>query len=95
MCLSSYDDERNQSQIRNLTQHSLNLVGKNVLVVDDLIDSGKTLDYLDGILHFSNQFMKYAVLYRKDETKCKIPYSDLFYYQEIPQKEWVEFYYEL
>ena len=47
MCVSSYGAGTTSSGVVKITKDlDINIEGKNVLVVEDVIDSGRTLDYL-------------------------------------------------
>ncbi len=47
MCVSSYGDDSKSSGIVKITKDlDVSIEGKNVLVVEDIIDSGRTLSYL-------------------------------------------------
>ena len=93
--VASYTDGNQQEALRDFTQHSLNLTSKSVLVIDDLIDSGATLNYVHGILAIPGQVINYATLYLKKNHRCKIPREKLVFLKEMDAEEWIEFYYEL
>ena len=47
MCVSSYGDDSKSSGIVKITKDlDVSIEGKNVLVIEDIIDSGRTLSYL-------------------------------------------------
>lgn len=91
--ISSYDWER-CVMLRDFTNHDHNFWGKAVLVVDDLIDSWGTLDYIESLLK-DRCYMNYAVLYKKDAAKCRISSEKIFFTHSVPQEEWIQFYYEV
>jgi hypoxanthine phosphoribosyltransferase len=46
IALSSYQGEKTSGNVRLLMDTRQNMEGKNVLIVEDILDSGYTLDYL-------------------------------------------------
>ena len=88
--IRSYDDATHTQQ--NLIVHRTCDVdylirrGKGVLVVDDLIDSGKTIKEVKQILPDA----WYAVVYNKPKGEGLVD----FYARNVPQNAWVEFPYE-
>lgn len=51
MCVSSYGNETSSSGVVNIVKDlDESIMGKNVMVVEDIVDSGRTLSYLMKIL---------------------------------------------
>ena len=51
MCVSSYGNETSSSGVVNIVKDlEENIVGKDVMVIEDIVDSGRTLSYLMKIL---------------------------------------------
>ncbi|MBR2868814.1 MAG: hypoxanthine phosphoribosyltransferase [Clostridia bacterium] len=55
MCVSSYNDGTKSSGVVKIIKDlDINLDGKDVLIVEDILDSGRTLGYLKSILMTRN-----------------------------------------
>lgn len=68
------------------------LQGKNILLVDDICDTGKTLEEVYGELTRRKQFCRSAVLYYKEDMDGHIPE---FAWQTIPSNApWIIFPFE-
>ena len=51
MCVSSYGNEKSSSGVVKITKDlDENIEGKDVILVEDIIDSGRTLSYLMPVL---------------------------------------------
>ena len=51
MCVSSYGNETSSSGVVNIVKDlDESIMGKNVMVIEDIVDSGRTLSYLMKIL---------------------------------------------
>lgn len=87
--ISSYDG-RKQKEFNLYKDVKEEIVrGKKILVVDDLVDSGKTLKYVKELLENKGvSDIKTAVIFRKPQSKT----NPDFYVKET--KDWIEFPYE-
>lgn len=86
--LSSYNDKV-QGKIELCDEIiNKNLIRGNVLVVDDLVDSGNTLNFFVNYLkeHYNVDSVKTAVLWNK-EVKRDIEPD--FYSVKVPGSEWI------
>lgn len=90
--ISSYDGDKKTNELK-FTQHAEIGDYKNILVVDDIIDSGDTINYIKNIIEF-NSFDKrftyatmYAVTDKQDMVGFKIAVKQ--------QNEWIEFPWEI
>lgn len=90
--ISSYDGDKKTNELR-FTQHAEIGDYKNILVVDDIIDSGDTINYIKNIIEF-NSFDKrftyatmYAVAGNQDVVGFKVAIKQ--------QDEWIEFPWEI
>ena len=80
MCVSSYGDGTKSSGIVRISKDTdETLEGKNVLIIEDIIDSGRTLHYLLEILHKRNpKSLKLCTLLDKPSrrvTEVKVDYT--------------------
>jgi hypoxanthine phosphoribosyltransferase len=77
MCVSSYKDGTTSSgAVKIIKDLDINLEGKDVLIVEDILDSGRTLSYLKSILMTRNpRSFKICTLLDKPERRA-VP--DLF-----------------
>ena len=84
ICIKSYDHQKTlEPEIIKLTNEKLSKLGKKVLIIDDLVDSGRTLKIVKN--HYPNAF--YATVYAKPEGK---KFVDTFI-NEVSQKTWIFF----
>lgn len=84
ICIKSYDHQETlEPQIIKLTNKKLSKLGKKVLIIDDLVDSGRTLKIVKSF--YPNAF--YATVYAKPEGK---KFVDTFI-NEVSQKTWIFF----
>ena len=76
MSVSSYGDGTKSSGVVKIAKDlDETLEGKNVLIVEDIIDSGRTLYYLMDILSKRNpKSMKLCTLLDKPERRVKVDY---------------------
>lgn len=73
MCVSSYgDDTRSSGVVRIAKDLDESIEGKEVLIVEDIIDSGRTLYYLMDVLHKRNpKSIHLCTLLDKPERRVK------------------------
>ena len=51
ICIESYGmNGKNQGEVRLLLDTNQNLEGKDVIIVEDIVDSGKTIEYIKNIM---------------------------------------------
>ena len=86
VCVSSYQDYKNQSAvqlIKNVAPAILETRGKGVLIVDDLVDTGKTAKVVRELLPEAH----FATVYAKPMGR---PQVDTFI-TEVSQDTWIYF----
>ncbi len=87
--VKSYSKSGCQTELRVILPMHLEdmQAAKSILIIDDLVDSGKTLDYVYALFKttFPNAAIKTATLFYKTSSKIKPDY----YVQEI--NDWVVF----
>jgi len=69
-CVSSYNNENEKKKLRILHLQEEKDIRKNWLIIDDLVDSGETLELAKRFYPFS----KTAVLYSKKHSSIKADY---------------------
>ena len=88
IAVKSYDGmERKEIQVINLPNKDL-LVGKNILLIDDISDSGNTLKFLLGLLkeEYKVKDIKTTTIF-VNEKNCNY-YPD-FYFEKV--NKWIDF----
>lgn len=87
--LKSYTKAGNQTELKVLLPMHLEDLkdAKSLLIIDDMVDSGKTLDYVYALFKrtFTNAVIKTATLFYKTSSKIKPDY----YVQET--EDWIVF----
>ena len=74
MALSSYGKTTTSGAVRILMDLREPIEGKHVIVVEDIVDSGHTLDYLDRVLKGRKPAsLNNCVLVRKERDNLSIP----------------------
>ncbi len=81
--VTSYDDNTAKEEVTLLKSPTLQGTGKGWLVVDDLVDSGRTFEFVRGIYPDAT----YACLYAKP---LGIGTTD-YYVEDTPQDAWIVF----
>ena len=90
ICMQSYD-EKNQGEINIISKNYDHLKGKNILLVDDLADSGKTLKIATKYLqNFAPKKIQTLVILKKDHSI----FEPDFYLQTRPADSWINFKYD-
>lgn len=59
---------------------------RNYLLVDDLIDSGKTISYFEG-----KKNIDYCMIFKNPEIKTE---KKTIFYKELPHDTWIDFFWE-
>lgn len=85
--LESYDDEQGQDEMVSTLKSAHPDYFENTLVIDDLVDSGKTLEYLRPL----TKNCIFATLYAKPDGE---PHTDC-YVRLFNQETWVDFPWEV
>lgn len=84
--ISSYDGTETTGKVRSILGLSLDLTGKNVLIVEDIVDTGISMNYLISELSKQNpkQLSVVTLLFKKDAFRFnyKLDYVGF----EIPDK---------
>ncbi|MFC0217893.1 xanthine phosphoribosyltransferase [Pseudochelatococcus lubricantis] len=86
VCIASYHDYANQGELRLIKDIAPSIsqnAGRGVLVVDDLVDTGKTLALVHTLLPEAH----YAAIYAKPQGR---PLVDTFI-TEVSQDTWIYF----
>ena len=81
MCIVSYDDQDKQSEANIIKDANIDNEGEGWLVVDDLVDTGKTFDIIRKRLPKAS----YITIYAKPEGRPKTDMCMI----EIPQETWI------
>jgi hypoxanthine phosphoribosyltransferase len=83
MALSSYGKDASHGEVRILMDLREPVVGKHVLIVEDIVDSGQTLDYLYRLLQARQPAsLRTCVMVHKKRPSLKVPIDYLGF--EIP-----------
>lgn len=85
VCLESYTGKKRGSinLLKSSEKFSLESKGENILIIDDLVDSGSTVEFLKNIYPKAC----FAVVYAKPKRKELID----FYAVDVEQDSWIEF----
>ena len=87
-CASSYGEDREHGQIVTHWKNFDHLCRKRILIIDDLVDSGKTmLSAVKEIDLWAPKYIETAVLYKKD---CSI-FEPTYFAEKVPADEWIVF----
>lgn len=75
MDVSSYQDTRSMGEVRILKDISTSIVGKDILIVEDIIDTGITLSYLTKVLKSrgANSIEIVTMLSKPSRRKVELP----------------------
>lgn len=86
--ISSYASDNKQSNLIETAPLNISyIMNKRVVVVDDISDSGMTLDYIDRMYKRYAEEIFYFTIVSKDKTVFKPDYS----YITAEPDEWVKF----
>jgi hypoxanthine phosphoribosyltransferase len=90
ICMQSYQG-KNQSEIQITTKNYDHIKDQNILLVDDLADSGKTLKIATEYLQkFSPKNIQIFVIFKKDKSI----FEPDFYLQTRSSDAWINFKYD-
>jgi hypoxanthine phosphoribosyltransferase len=72
--LASYDGDSTTGKVRQLVGLNENIEGRTVVVLEDIVDSGTTLDHLCRMLHMMNpaEVLTASLLLKPDALKLQI-----------------------
>ncbi|NLO02762.1 MAG: hypoxanthine phosphoribosyltransferase [Bacteroidales bacterium] len=72
--LASYDGDSTTGKVRQLVGLNENIEGRTVVVLEDIVDSGTTLDHLCRMLHMMNpaEVFTASLLLKPDALKLQI-----------------------
>jgi hypothetical protein len=87
--LSSYEDEK-AGLIKDNTKFTKDFSAFTCLIVDDLVDSGNTMEYILAHYKFSPDQVKIATIFAKEKTRLMPD----FFVEKVPSEEWIVFPYE-
>jgi hypoxanthine phosphoribosyltransferase len=75
--VESYEGTESTGKIRMIHDFHVDVMGKDVLIVDDILDSGLTLSYMrDRILRKGAKSVRAAVLLRKEREKVDLTLAE-------------------
>lgn len=77
-------------EIRDETKFTKDFSSFRCLIVDDLVDSGKTMEYILKNYKFTPVWVKIATIFAKEKTRLMPD----FFVEKIPAEEWIVFPYE-
>lgn len=86
--INSYIDTKKEKLI-DKTKFNKDFSDKRVLLIDDLVDSWKTIQYIKERYTFKD--LKIATLYHKEWS---LIYPNFCYLYNLPKNKWIEFEYE-
>lgn len=88
ICLNSYGDGKEQGRLTMWDKSFLHLAGRSVLLIDDLVDTGDTMQAAKNfMLAAGAALVETAVIYKKAASLFQPDY----YIEEKPRDEWVVF----
>ena len=89
LVVRSYSDARVQGEVHILHRDCGHLRGRSVLLIDDLVDSGRTMNDCTAYLlqEAGASLVETAVIYSKAGSK----YQPTYWIQEKPRDEWIVF----
>lgn len=98
ICINSYEDDEIEAWVFQWVRWAIKVsepikmeIGKNILILDDLVDSGGTFNYIRWNV-WLRENVKYAVLYKKGTHE---EWLVDYHVKKYPHNVWLEFYYEI
>lgn len=86
IAVSSYEGTASSGNIKLRTEPRLNLTGKNILLVDDILDTGQTISYLISYLEqFKPERIYICVMLDKPDGR-KVPVKADYIGFEVPDR---------
>ncbi len=86
-CVGGYDAKKRRSQYSIVPKNYDHLKDCDILVIDDLVDTGVTMVLACSILGMHARSIKTAVVYKKDGSTFQPDY----FVEERPADEWIMF----
>ena len=83
ICVASYEGQQQSDQVRLINQLNIENQGQGYLLIDDLVDTGRTAEFVRGL--FPKAY--FATLYAKPEGRDKVDEC----IKEVPQETWIRF----
>jgi hypoxanthine phosphoribosyltransferase len=84
--ISSYEDAMSPSTVRLVKDVSANITGRHVILVEDIVDTGKSLEFLRTHLQANNPAsLVMAAMFNKDCPKMAGAYAE-YVAMDIPNK---------
>ena len=77
-------------EIKDETKFAKDFSAFKCLIVDDLVDSGKTMEYILSHYKFSPDYVKIATIFAKEKSRLMPD----FFVEKVPAEEWIVFPYE-
>ena len=77
IAIGSYDDQKQGAIKLLLPFHPEDIKEENILVIDDLIDSGETMKFIADLLEGLGKYIKTAALIDKKKSDIKLDYCPL------------------
>jgi len=84
----SYDENNQASDVTYVPKDYSHLNGKKVLLIDDLVDSGQTLEFVvNELKKFSPATLETFVVYKKEGST----FDPDYFVHAAPKDEWINF----
>ena len=77
-------------EIKDETKFAKDFSAFRCLIVDDLVDSGKTMEYILAHYKFTPDQVKIATIFAKEKSRLMPD----FFVEKVPSEEWIVFPYE-
>ena len=76
LAVSSYQSSKSTGEVKMTLDLNLPIAGRNVLLIEDIVDTGLTMDYLERVIQTRSpkSITKVALLHKPDAVKidCKL-----------------------
>ena len=80
MKLSSYGNKKTSGKIKLLLDNTLDVKGRDVIIIEDIVDTGNSLKFIKKrLLAKKPKSLKTCVLIYKESKRVKIPKKDIDY----------------
>jgi hypoxanthine phosphoribosyltransferase len=87
LCMSSYGADNKQGKIIHHGKVPTHLKGQRVLIIDDLVDTGKTMQLAVQWVQTVTSYVRTAAVYKKEKSL----FTPHHYIEERPSSEWIVF----
>jgi hypoxanthine phosphoribosyltransferase len=92
LCLVSYTEKNTQAELEIIQKDYSHLKGQKVLIIDDLVDSGETMEFaMEYLKKFAPETVKTAVVFKKKHSKFHPDY----FIEERSSEDWIDFPWEV